>query len=55
MSGSGLATPSANEKTAFDYFRGKGLTAIQSAGIVGNLQQVFTGMGTPVACATIST
>ena len=26
-------------KTAFDYFRGKGLTRVQAAGIVGNLMQ----------------
>lgn len=30
---------SANEKTAFDYFVGKGLTKKQAAGIVGNLDQ----------------
>jgi hypothetical protein len=30
---------SGNAKTAFEYFVGKGLTEIQSAGIVGNLQQ----------------
>ena len=47
-SGSGEADPadttgsdlvSANEKTAFDYFVGKGLTEIQAAAVVGNLQQ----------------
>ena len=30
---------SANDKTAFDYFLGKGLTNFQAAGIVGNLDQ----------------
>ena len=30
---------SGNEKIAFDYFVGKGLTEIQAAAIVGNLQQ----------------
>ncbi len=30
---------SSNEKTAFDYFVGKGLTKKQAAGIVGNLDQ----------------
>jgi len=34
-----LAVSSANNKTAFDYFVGKGLTAVQAAGIVGNLDQ----------------
>src|SRR5262249_7801199 len=29
----------ANDKTSFDYFVGKGLTAVQAAGIVGNLDQ----------------
>jgi hypothetical protein len=29
----------ANDKTAFDYFLGKGLTGAQAAGIVGNLDQ----------------
>ena len=28
-----------NDRTAFDYFRGKGLSAAQAAGIVGNLDQ----------------
>jgi hypothetical protein len=28
-----------NDQPAFDYFRGKGLTAVQAAGIVGNLDQ----------------
>src|SRR4051812_32496253 len=28
-----------NDKTSFDYFVGKGLTPIQAAGIVGNLDQ----------------
>jgi hypothetical protein len=35
---SGLAL-GANDKTAFDYFLGKGLTGYQAAGIVGNLDQ----------------
>ena len=30
---------SANEKTAFDFFVGKGLSELQAAAIVGNLQQ----------------
>ena len=29
----------ANSRVAFDYFLGKGLTAVQAAGIVGNLMQ----------------
>src|SRR5260221_12348293 len=29
----------ANSRTAFDYFLGKGLTAVQAAGIIGNLMQ----------------
>jgi hypothetical protein len=29
----------ANDQPAFDYFRAKGLTAVQAAGIVGNLDQ----------------
>ena len=36
------ATPKtafANDKTAYDYFRGKGFTNFQAAGIVGNLDQ----------------
>jgi MYXO-CTERM domain-containing protein len=28
-----------NDQTAFDFFRGKGLTAAQAAGVVGNLDQ----------------
>jgi hypothetical protein len=28
-----------NDKTAFDYFRGKGFTSVEAAGIVGNLDQ----------------
>ena len=28
-----------NDKTAYDYFRGKGLTNFQAAGVVGNLDQ----------------
>lgn len=38
----GVVTPrliAANEETAFDYFVGKGLSEIQSAGVVGNLVQ----------------
>ena len=30
---------SANEKAAFDFFVGKGLSELQAAAIVGNLQQ----------------
>jgi Phage tail lysozyme len=33
------ASTFANDKTAFDYFLGKGLTTYQAAGIVGNLDQ----------------
>jgi hypothetical protein len=36
---SASTTVSPNEKTAFDFFLGKGLSPVQSAGIVGNLQQ----------------
>jgi MYXO-CTERM domain-containing protein len=32
-------SPSPNDQAAFDYFIGKGLTSIQAAGIVGNLDQ----------------
>src|SRR6478609_2670597 len=34
-----LATAFANDKPAFDFFIGKGLTNFQAAGIVGNLDQ----------------
>ena len=34
-----LATPFANDQTAYDYFVTKGLTSFQAAGIVGNLDQ----------------
>ncbi len=37
--GESEAALGANEKTAFDYFLGKGLTNFQAAGIVGNLMQ----------------
>jgi hypothetical protein len=33
------ATPFANDKTAYDYFIGKGLTNFQAAAVVGNLDQ----------------
>jgi hypothetical protein len=33
------ATTSSNNKTAFDFFVGKGLSDVQAAGIVGNLDQ----------------
>jgi hypothetical protein len=33
------ASSFANDQSAFDYFRAKGLTAVQAAGIVGNLDQ----------------
>src|SRR5436305_675959 len=36
---SAAATAFANDKTAYDYFAGKGLTNFQAAGIVGNLDQ----------------
>jgi hypothetical protein len=36
------------EKIAFDYFRGKGLTRVQSAGIVGNLMQESSVIPTAV-------
>ncbi len=36
---SALATAFANDKPAFDFFVGKGLTNFQAAGIVGNLDQ----------------
>ena len=35
--GESASALTANDKTAFDYFLGKGLTATQAAGIVGNL------------------
>jgi hypothetical protein len=34
-----VVTENANDKTAFDFFVGKGLTDVQAAGIVGNLDQ----------------
>jgi Phage tail lysozyme len=34
-----IVTENANDKIAFDYFVGKGLTDVQTAGIVGNLDQ----------------
>src|SRR5258708_3009352 len=34
-----LATAFANDKTAYDYFVGKGLTNFQAAAVVGNLDQ----------------
>ncbi len=37
--GESASALSANDKTAFDYFLGKGLTPVQAAGIVGNLDQ----------------
>jgi len=37
--GSSSSDVSDNDKTAFDYFVGKGLTDVQAAGIVGNLDQ----------------
>jgi hypothetical protein len=37
--GESSAALSANDKTAFDYFLAKGLTPVQAAGIVGNLDQ----------------
>ncbi len=37
--GQSEAALTANDKTAFDYFVGKGLTNFQAAGIVGNLDQ----------------
>ena len=33
------STPFANDKAAYDYFIGKGLTNLQAAGVVGNLDQ----------------
>jgi len=38
----------ANDKTAFDYFLAKGLTPIQAAGIVGNLDQESNMLPTAV-------
>ena len=35
----GSATVSSNEKTAYEYFVGKGLKSFQAAAIVGNLEQ----------------
>src|ERR1051325_10039043 len=34
-----LATAFANDQTAYNFFVGKGLTNVQAAGIVGNLDQ----------------
>jgi hypothetical protein len=34
-----VVTENANDKIAFDFFRSKGLSAVQAAGIVGNLDQ----------------
>jgi hypothetical protein len=42
------STLNANDKTAFDFFVARGLTKIQSAGIVGNLQQE-SGMDPTIA------
>jgi predicted small secreted protein len=36
---SAAAVSGSNNRIAFDYFTGKGLTAVQAAGIVGNLDQ----------------
>lgn len=41
--GENASALTANDKTAFDYFLGKGLTSTQAAGIVGNLD-VESGM-----------
>jgi hypothetical protein len=41
--GESVAALTADDKTAFDFFLGKGLTAVQAAGIVGNLD-VESGM-----------
>jgi hypothetical protein len=37
--GDNVSGLTANDHVAFDYFRGKGLTSIQAAGIIGNLDQ----------------
>src|SRR6185312_1208901 len=37
-----------NDQTSFNYFVGKGLTAVQAAGIVGNLDQESGGSPTAV-------
>src|SRR4051794_15363078 len=34
-----VVSENANDKVAFDFFLGKGLTPIQAAGIIGNLDQ----------------
>src|ERR1044071_2750325 len=36
---SAAVAPSPNDETAFEFFVGKGLTAVQAAGVVGNLDQ----------------
>ncbi len=41
--GESVAALNANDKTAYDYFIGKGLTGVQAAGIVGNLD-IESGM-----------
>jgi hypothetical protein len=43
-----VVTEDANDQTAFDYFVGKGLTDVQAAGIVGNLDQE-SGMSPTIA------
>src|SRR5262249_47342204 len=42
------AALTANDKTAFDYFLAKGMTSVQAAGIVGNLDQE-SGMDPAIA------
>jgi hypothetical protein len=46
--GSDLATENSSDKVAFDYFVSQGLTPIQAAGIVGNLDQE-SGMSPTIA------
>jgi hypothetical protein len=46
--GTSAAAVSANDKAAFDFFLGKGLSAAQAAGIVGNLDQE-SGMSPTIA------
>ncbi|HEX7604741.1 MAG TPA: phage tail tip lysozyme, partial [Polyangiaceae bacterium] len=43
-----VISENANDKIAFDYFVGKGLTDVQAAGIVGNLDQE-SGMSPTIA------
>jgi hypothetical protein len=43
-----VVTENANDKVAFDYFVGQGLTDVQAAGIVGNLDQE-SGMSPTIA------